>query len=288
MTSLYVYLAEPIDQANGRIFSERLRLELMQRQVSWYSPLDAWSWYNDQFSPNIQATNDRALDGAAAVVACLPKGIPTIGVPLEIGRASACFKPIIVLSSSDRESSAAMIGTKVHWFEDAANAAAAALAICSTSRPEMAIYNASAFIEMKEPLQGRWSGPGVAPQGHHEGDAGYDLTSSESISVGPHHRVSVQCGICVEMPPGYWALVQGRSSSWNRGLSVKASVIDAGYRGPLWVDVLNLLDQDIFIEKGERIAQLIPMPLCPPIVWTQVEQLSPSSRGTNGYGSTGK
>lgn len=137
-------------------------------------------------------------------------------------------------------------------------------------------------------LEGFWSGPGVAPQGHHPGDAGYDLTSSETCVVAYGKRAQIQCGICVELPPGWWALIQGRSSSWKRGLSIKASIIDAGYRGPLWVDVLNVGYDVVKVLKGERIAQLIPMPLAPPIRWTQVEQLSETPRGTNGYGSTGK
>jgi len=128
----------------------------------------------------------------------------------------------------------------------------------------------------------------LGPRPGKDGDAGYDLTAAEPARILPGDVGQVPCGIAVQMPPGIWGLIQGRSSSWRRGLSVKASVIDAGYRGDLWVDCLNIGPEPVLVAAGERIAQLIPMPLMAPITFVQTDILSDTERGSDGYGSTGR
>lgn len=289
----YIYLAEPIDQANGDTFSGALRVELLARDINWYSPLDAWSW-SSGFSPVLQETNIEALRHAECMVAVWPVGTPSVGIPAELMWAKEHDISRIMLTDRPYGASFALIHLVDydHWHTSAWHVADDVARLLNP-KPTDDLGHIKRAMEadlqrMLSPLEARWSGPGVAPQGHHEGDAGYDLTSSADTLIPVGEVRSVQCGICVEMPPGYWALIQGRSSSWKRGLSVKASVIDAGYRGPLWVDCLNVGRTDCPVRAGERIAQLIPMPLVPPIHWIQVDELSPSDRGSNGYGSTGK
>ena len=121
----------------------------------------------------------------------------------------------------------------------------------------------------------------------HPGDAGLDLFCSESVVVRPGRFVDIPLGVSVEIPHGYWAMLTGRSSTLRkRGLLVNQGVIDQGYRGPLFAGVWNLTDEHVEVPRGDRVAQLILIPL-----WTgepvSVLHLAESSRGVSGFGSSG-
>jgi dUTP pyrophosphatase len=149
-------------------------------------------------------------------------------------------------------------------------------------------------IEMfigRPPVPVRWTGdPECAPRRHYDGDAGWDLIVAKParIPIGGFYDVSM--GIQIELPHGAWALVTGRSSALRkRGLLVSNGIIDNGYRGDIFAGCQNLSDKVVEIEPGERIAQLIPFMLeAPRMVLEQVDELTPTDRGTNGFGSTGK
>lgn len=126
-------------------------------------------------------------------------------------------------------------------------------------------------------------------RGYHD-DAGFDLyTSVETkISAGTFNMVPI--GIRMEMPPGYWYLILGRSSAiYERRLLVIPSVIDPGYRGPLFVGVQNIGDLPQVVKIGDRIGQAVPFPTCND-GWQAhpVFQLSETERGAGGFGSTGR
>ena len=93
----YIYLAEPIDQANGLRFSSRLRTELDKLALSYYSPADAWHWQGD-VDKVIQNTNNEALFNASVIIAVLPAQVATVGVPMEIQQAMDQGKPVLVLT----------------------------------------------------------------------------------------------------------------------------------------------------------------------------------------------
>lgn len=128
------------------------------------------------------------------------------------------------------------------------------------------------------------------PTRAHSGDAGLDLRSRLEVALAPGERRLVPCGIAVEIPEGYVGLVLPRSGiSASRGLSFvnACGVIDAGYRGEISVIAVNLDPRaQLRIEKGERIAQLLVVPVAQPEVEC-VEELSPSDRGEGGFGSSG-
>lgn len=128
---------------------------------------------------------------------------------------------------------------------------------------------------------------GVAPRPGHPGDAGFDLVVSETTTIPKFDFGQVPCGLAVQLPPGYWGLIHGRSSAWRAGLMVQTSIIDAGFRGTLYVDCFNLSVDPILVAAGSRIAQLVPMPLAPRFEWVQRDLLDDSARGEGGYGSTG-
>ncbi len=122
------------------------------------------------------------------------------------------------------------------------------------------------------------------------GDAGADLRAAESLVIPPGGRALVPTGLRFALPAGYVAFVVPRS-----GLAVKHGItvlnapgtIDAGYRGEIMVPLLNTDQQQAFaIEPGDRIAQLIVMPVSR-AVFVPVSELPESERGAGGFGSTG-
>lgn len=132
-----------------------------------------------------------------------------------------------------------------------------------------------------------FTGPGRMPTKAYEEDAGFDLYTCGVYEVDRHEFQDIPCGVAVELPPGTWALITGRSSSIRNGLIVVNSIIDQGWRGELSVAVYALRRRMIY--EGERIGQLIPM-MNVGRRWTlrKVDKLNETARGTNGFGSTGR
>jgi dUTP pyrophosphatase len=95
--------------------------------------------------------------------------------------------------------------------------------------------------------------------------------------------------VAVELPEDVWGMIVGRSSTFfKRGLIVNSAVIDQGYRGDLFACVFNPGPEGAWAKAGERLAQLIPMPLLSPgIATVRVEVLDRSDRGDAGFGSSG-
>ena len=123
-------------------------------------------------------------------------------------------------------------------------------------------------------------------------DLGYDLFALEGVVLGPHATVKVRTGISVEArhpatgaPLGL--LVRDRSSMAARGVATTAGVIDAGYRGEILVLMTNLGEDAIELKAGEKIAQMIPVPVLTGAV-EEVESLEDSARAEKGFGSSGR
>jgi deoxyuridine 5'-triphosphate nucleotidohydrolase len=135
-----------------------------------------------------------------------------------------------------------------------------------------------------------WSGRSdcMPMRGKYQGDAGFDLVVAESVVIRFGDSLDVPMGVQVQMPPGLWAMIIGRSSTLrSRGLLVQTNVIDNGYRGDLFAMVQNMSSKTVTVERGERIAQLIPLPLVSPTLGLVNEALKPSDRGDSAFGSTG-
>jgi dUTP pyrophosphatase len=131
--------------------------------------------------------------------------------------------------------------------------------------------------------------PAVAHPGE---DLGYDLFALEDVVLAPRATVRVRTGIAVEArhpasgaPLGL--LVRDRSSMAARGLATTAGVIDAGYRGEILILMANLGEAAVELKAGEKIAQMIPVPVLTGEV-TEVESLEDSARAEKGFGSSGR
>jgi dUTP pyrophosphatase len=121
--------------------------------------------------------------------------------------------------------------------------------------------------------------------------AGMDLRAniSEPITLKSLERTIVKTGLFIELPIGYEAQVRPRSGlAAKKGITVLNSpgTVDADYRGEIGVILVNLSNEDFVIENGERIAQLI-IAKHERAEWLEVNELSETSRGEGGFGSTG-
>jgi dUTP pyrophosphatase len=121
--------------------------------------------------------------------------------------------------------------------------------------------------------------------------AGMDLRANitESITLNPLERTIVKTGLFIELPVGYEAQVRPRSGlAAKKGITVLNSpgTIDADYRGEIGVILVNLSNEPFVIENGERIAQLV-IAKHERAEWQEVTELSETSRGEGGFGSTG-
>lgn len=124
----------------------------------------------------------------------------------------------------------------------------------------------------------------------YEGDAGLDLRANADVTIAPHERALIPTGLAIALPDGYAGFVQPRSGlALKRGLSIANTpgLIDAHYRGELKVCAVNLdPHEDIVIERGERIAQLV-IQRVPVVSIVEVEELDETDRGAGGFGSSG-
>jgi dUTP pyrophosphatase len=121
--------------------------------------------------------------------------------------------------------------------------------------------------------------------------AGMDLRANieAPITLKPLERTIVKTGLFIELPIGYEAQVRPRSGlAAKKGITVLNSpgTVDADYRGEIGVILVNLSQDDFVIENGERIAQLI-IAKHERAEWVEVQELSQTSRGEGGFGSTG-
>lgn len=127
----------------------------------------------------------------------------------------------------------------------------------------------------------------VLPTRAHPDDAGLDLYSLEDASFEPGAGKLVRTGVAVAVPQGHVGLVFDRSSMAKRGMKTAGGVIDAGYRGELGVVLWNISGAPQKVGKGERIAQLLIVPVATPAV-REVADLGATKRGAAGFGSTGR
>lgn len=134
----------------------------------------------------------------------------------------------------------------------------------------------------------------ITPSMAYPGDAGWDLHVLEHTWIDVNSGVDVRTGVAVAIPPGYFGRIVGRSSALRKkNLLVVEGIIDAGFRGELFSYVFcpatewTLMRGGVQLEPGDSVAQLIVQPV-PEIEWLESDDLPPSKRGTNGFGSSGR
>ena len=125
-----------------------------------------------------------------------------------------------------------------------------------------------------------------------DGAAALDLhacTDGDTVLL-PHERVMIPTGIAVAIPEGYVGIMAVRSSMGAKhgiNLANGIGVIDSDYRGQLHVTLYNTTEAPYTVHSGDRIAQLMVMPVLRPAIKV-VDALPETERGTGGFGSTGR
>lgn len=126
------------------------------------------------------------------------------------------------------------------------------------------------------------------PQYAYPDDAGFDLYSTETVTLKPGQQHAFQLGLVSEIPVGWFVSVRDKSGLASKhSLHTMGGVIDSGYRGEWAVVLVNHGDQDYTVEEGDKVAQGI-LQQAPQAEIVEVDRLSDTSRGTGGFGSTGK
>jgi dUTP pyrophosphatase len=122
-------------------------------------------------------------------------------------------------------------------------------------------------------------------------DAGYDITSIESVSLLPGERMVVSTGIHLQLKPGWEVQIRPRSGNAAKlGLSIVNSpgTIDADYVGEIKVILLNTSKEEVLLPKGVKIAQMVFQKV-PKTTLIKLNTMPTNDvRGTNGFGSTDK
>ena len=127
------------------------------------------------------------------------------------------------------------------------------------------------------------------PRKAHDDDAAFDLRSRVDVVIPSGKITLVPTGVFMELPAGYEAQVRPRSGlALKHGITVlnTPGTIDAGYRGEVGVILINAGENDFTIARGDRIAQMVIQQLSD-VQLVAAEQLSDTSRGAGGFGSTG-
>ena len=122
----------------------------------------------------------------------------------------------------------------------------------------------------------------------YDADAGLDLRTPKRVVIYPNDSVTINTGVHVEVPFGYFGKLESKSGlNVNHGIVSHGGVIDSGYTGPIVVKLYNHGKQKYVFEEGDKIVQLIVQPCLLPML-ELVDDLEDTYRGDNGFGSTGK
>lgn len=126
------------------------------------------------------------------------------------------------------------------------------------------------------------------PQRQTEGAAGFDIYADikNPVAVKGGSYAAVDTNIAVAIPTGHVGLIKPRSG-WaiKNGIDTMAGVIDSDFRGGIKVIITKHDSGEFWINSGDRIAQLIVVPIC--VGSAEVTVLGGTVRGSNGFGSTG-
>ncbi len=125
------------------------------------------------------------------------------------------------------------------------------------------------------------------PSYGHPGDVGLDLYALEDMVIKPGEHGRINHGFALEFPEGYGAFVMDKSGVSKSFMKTFGGVFDAGYRGEYNTHLYNTGKEDYIIEKGDKVAQLVILPVAIAEL-EETDTLGESSRGEGRFGSTGK
>lgn len=294
---MFFYLAAPIDHVESPSTGRSLAAEremakdvLVGRGVSAFDPFGAWSASGP---PNgtIQEMNREAIRQSDGLLALLPLHTRTFGVPMEIEYAIQQGVPVAVsMCGDDVRPSWSLQHHAVNVWRLTADAVQD---LCDRTQPvgDAGTVAGSGRVDPPPLTVARDHPDAMLPTKAYDDDAGWDLFVDKDVQIWPGSVTDVPTGVRVAIREGMYGRIVGRSSTHRKlGLSVVEGIIDAGYRGPLFAALWNPTDAPISLGRGSRVSQLIlaEVPLDPLHVVGRPDDLPPSERGDNGFGSSGR
>jgi dUTP pyrophosphatase len=127
----------------------------------------------------------------------------------------------------------------------------------------------------------------IVPERAHKADAGLDLFSPIRKVIRSNDWESIDTGVHVEIPKGYVGMITSKSGLMAKDGITSRGTIDSGYTGSIKAVLFNHSRKDYIVEKGQKITQLVLMPIITPEVEI-VDSLEETERGSKGFGSTGR
>lgn len=131
----------------------------------------------------------------------------------------------------------------------------------------------------------KWNSDGTVLKKAYNTDAGYDIVYNKRICIPAESGMLIQTDLVIQIPEGYCGIIKARSSTFKKELFIIDGVIDAGYCGPLTIQMYNIGDKDVVIRRNTAVAQILFLPV-PEVTLQRVKEFSSSQRGTNGFGSS--
>lgn len=125
------------------------------------------------------------------------------------------------------------------------------------------------------------------PERAHDTDAGADIRTPEGFTLKAHDSEIVATGVHVELPPNTVGMLKSKSGLNVKHGIVSEGVIDEGFSGEILVKLYNLSDHDHYFLRGDKITQLVVMPVHY-VTYEQADEIQGGERGDAGYGSTGR
>ena len=128
----------------------------------------------------------------------------------------------------------------------------------------------------------------IMPSKAHQDDAGWDLFTPIPDIVPRRGSTVIDTGVHVAIPKGYAGLLVSKSGLSTKHDLISDGLIDAGYTGSIRVKLYNLGDVSYLLDRGDKISQLVFIPIAEPSLIETASPLPETERGANGFGSSGK
>ena len=129
---------------------------------------------------------------------------------------------------------------------------------------------------------------GFEPEKAHDTDAGFDIRTPEFLIVKAHNSVFVDSKVRVFIPKGYVGMLKSKSGLNVKKGIVSEGVIDADYTGTIGIKLYNHSDKDVCFDVGDKITQLVFLPIPDVVLIPGIVVGKEIARGDNGFGSTGR
>lgn len=144
----------------------------------------------------------------------------------------------------------------------------------------MSIFKGQIAIQFRHP-------GAQVPKRAHPGDAGYDCVTPTPVTLPPSSVTKVALGFALEFPEGFYCQIAPRSGLASKGVWPVGGVIDSNYRGELTALLFNSTGQEVKFDAGDRVCQLLFLPVVEVEKFVTTLSLTPSLRDGFGLGSTG-